>query len=460
MKRKTKGIAFGGKSDGEQGNDLHKKKVRPVLSNWGSKKSTTKETDERSPVEHRPSYVALDYKSVRVSDVIVIDSKHRKMNEETASRIAESIRARGFLGSIVVRREKVVGDFGEREDARILLVAGRNRLRAAELLGLKEIPATFFKVDRRHARLVTIEENLFRKDLSALERAEHYAAWFRISAQLEDSGQHVRKPKAGRPEGGLSKLARELPISGKTVEARRKTMERSKAIAGISPKAKEAIKAAKLHNNQKALLEIAKEGAPYDQLKKVRELRTTRNTRRAAIKKRLTETVPVEKRGIYKDLLAAWDASPRFRKAWHRTPRELGERFINEVLRGSRGYSAEEAIDLVKDAFVGRKSILVQDLHRLGRRYGFNKRIIQNIARTFGYRKKRLSSNRFHPWSYMNTNKDWRNFPIISDDKFADVRPPEETQPKPIVADFNVDDDDEDLELPKRAPDPDFSDLD
>jgi hypothetical protein len=164
-------------------------------------------------------------------------------------------------------------------------------------------------------------------------------------------------------------------------------MERSKAIAGISPKAKEAIKAAKLDGNQRALLEIAKEGAPYDQIKKVRELRTTRNTRQAAIKKRLRETVPIEKRGIYKDLLAAWDASPKFRKAWHRTPRELGERFINEVLRGTRGYSAEEAIDLVKDAFVGRKSILVQDMHRLGRRYGFNKRTIQNIARTFAYKK-------------------------------------------------------------------------
>ena len=190
--------------------------------------------------------MALDYETVRVGDIVVIDSEHRKMNEEAASRIAESIRARGFFGSIVVRREKVVGDFGEREDARILLVAGRNRLRAAELLGLKEIPAIFFKGDHRHARLVTIEENLFRKDLNALERAEHYAAWFRISKQLEDSGQHVRKRKAGRPEGGLSKLARDLPISGKTVEARRKTMERSKAIAGIHPKTKEAIKKAKL----------------------------------------------------------------------------------------------------------------------------------------------------------------------------------------------------------------------
>jgi hypothetical protein len=84
------------------------------------------------------------------------------------------------------------------------------------------------------------------------------------------SGQDVRKPKGGRPERGISKPARELPISGKTVETRRKTMERSKAIAGIFPKTKDAIKAAKLDNNQKALLEIGKQGTPYDEVKGAR----------------------------------------------------------------------------------------------------------------------------------------------------------------------------------------------
>ena len=405
--------------------------------------------------------ITWDYQPVRVGDVIVIDSEHRKVNEEVASRIADSIRTNGLLHPIVVRRGKGVGYFGEKIDPPILLVAGRIRLRAAELAGLTEIPAIFFKGDHRHARLITYEENLFRNDLTVLERAEQYTEWFRLAEELGVFGQDVQKPTGGRPEGGLSKIARELPISGKTVEARRKTMERSKAIASIYPKTKEAIKEAKLDNNQKALLEIAKEKAPNDQVKKVRELRMTRNTRRAAIKKRLRETMPVAKRGIYKDLLAAWDSSPIFRKAWHRTPEELRERFINEVLRGSRGYSAEEAIELVKDAFVGRKSIFVQDLHRLGRRYGFAKRIIQQVIRAQKYEKKRLSWDRNHPWSYMNTYKDWKDqMIVIPKEEFADLTPYEERQPKRIVADVNVDDDDEDSEFPKRAPDRNFSDLD
>jgi ParB family chromosome partitioning protein len=404
--------------------------MKPITCNWGRARKACSSSRHVSE---------LNYETVRVSDVIV-PKDHREVDEETASRIAESIRAHGILGPIVVRRRKVVGGyFGEgKATMAIFLVAGGNRLRGAELAGLKEIPAIFFKGDNRHARLVTIEENLFRKDLTALERAEQYAEWFRIAEQLEVSGQHVRKPKGGRPQGGVAKLARELPISGSTAEARRKTMERSIAIAGMPPKTKEAIETAKLDNNQKALLEIAKQDTPHAQVKKARELCTTRNTRRGAIKKRLRETVPAADRATYKD---------------------LGERFINEMLRGSRGYSAEEAIELVKDAFVGRKSILVQDLQRLGRRYGFNKRIIQNVARTFGYKKKRLSWNRNHPWSYMDPNKEWRNFPIIPDEKFADLTPLEKKQRKPLVVNIDEDDDD-DSERPERLAEPDFSDLD
>ncbi len=277
---------------------------------------------------------------------------------------------------------------------------------------------------------------------------------------MEVSGQDVRKPKGGRPEGGVSKLARELPISGKTVEARRKTMERSIAIDGICPKAKGATKTAELDNNQEALLEIAKQDTPHAQVKKVRELRTTRNTRRAAVKKRLAETMPVAERTTYEELLAAWDSSPNFRKAWHRTPTELRERFINEVLRGSHDNGSDEAVELVKKAFYGRRSILVQDLQRLGTRYGFDKKMIKKVIRALGYKKKRLSRVRSHPWSYMNKHRDWKDqMQVIPKEEFADLRPPEERQTKPIAVDVNVDKDD-DSELPERASHPDFSDLD
>ena len=96
MDKKSKGFGFGVKTDSKQKRDEPQKKTGK--SQWGPNKSKTKRTDERSPVEHRPSYLALDYKLVRVSDVIVIDSGHRKMNEETASRIAEIYSCERFFG--------------------------------------------------------------------------------------------------------------------------------------------------------------------------------------------------------------------------------------------------------------------------------------------------------------------------------------------------------------------------
>jgi len=227
------------------------------------------------------------------------------------------------------------------------------------------------------------------------------------------------------------------------------------------PKTKEAIKNAKLDNNQKALLKIVKQGTPHAQAKKVRELQTTRNTRRAAIKKRLRETMPATERATFKELLAGWDSSPKFRKPWRRAPSEVRERFINEVLRGPRDGGLEEAAELVKKAFHGRKSILVQDMQRLGRRYGFAKKVIQKVIRGLGYKKKRLSRNRNHPWSYINTYKHWKDqLAVIPKEDFADLRPPEKRQAKPIAVHVNVDEDDDDSERPERLSEPDFSDLD
>lgn len=236
-------------------------------------------------------------------------------------------------------------------------------------------------------------------------------------------------------------------------------MERSKAIAGILPKTKEAIRVAKLDNNQKALLEIAKQDTPNAQAKKVKELRTTRNTRRAAIKKRLRETMPAAERTTFKELLAGWDLSPEFRKAWRRASSEVRERFINEVLRGPHDGGLEEAAELVKRAFHGRKSILVRDMQRLGRRHGFDKKVVQKVIRELGYKKKRLSWDRSHPWSYINTYRDWKDqLAVIPKEEFADLRPPEKRQTEPL-GDI-VDQDDDDFELPERLSEPDFSDLD
>lgn len=83
---------------------------------------------------------------------------------ESLEELATSIRARGLLQPIIVRRDT---------DGGYTLVAGERRLRAAELAGVSLVPAILSNDDLLE---VALEENLQREDLSPLEEAEALAA--------------------------------------------------------------------------------------------------------------------------------------------------------------------------------------------------------------------------------------------------------------------------------------------
>jgi hypothetical protein len=73
------------------------------------------------------------------------------------------------------------------------------------------------------------------------------------------SGQNVQNEsrredgRGHRQEGGVSKAARELPVSGNTDEAKRKTIERAIKIAGLSDDARAAADAAGLTSQCESL---------------------------------------------------------------------------------------------------------------------------------------------------------------------------------------------------------------
>lgn len=97
-------------------------------------------------------------------------------------------------------------------------------------------------------------ENLHRREISALERAELEARWIEvvgekvISSQVETKSKSNNNPKgAGRKSGGINKAASDL---GKP----RSSLHKSVKIASLSPDAKEAAKQHGLDNNQSALL--------------------------------------------------------------------------------------------------------------------------------------------------------------------------------------------------------------
>jgi hypothetical protein len=112
-----------------------------------------------------------------------------------------------------------------------------------------------------------------------LDRADHIDQWVSLHDADEFSGQPDQKRKPGRPQGGIAKAARDLPVPGKTTDARRKFIERAIKTASIAPEAKVAARNAGLANNQSALLAIANEPTLEAQLANVEVLSASKRAK-------------------------------------------------------------------------------------------------------------------------------------------------------------------------------------
>jgi ParB family transcriptional regulator, chromosome partitioning protein len=92
------------------------------------------------------------------------EQPRKQFDEDRLRELSESIRAQGVIQPILVRKE---GN-GYR------LIAGERRWRAAQLAGLKEIPALVKDVSEAEAFELALVENLQRADLNPIEEAQGY----------------------------------------------------------------------------------------------------------------------------------------------------------------------------------------------------------------------------------------------------------------------------------------------
>src|SRR6266581_817109 len=92
----------------------------------------------------------------------------RRFAETELDALAQSIREKGILQPLLVR--PLAG-----EEADFELVAGERRWRAAQRVGLHEVPVIVRALADSEALEIALVENLQREDLSALEEAEAYS---------------------------------------------------------------------------------------------------------------------------------------------------------------------------------------------------------------------------------------------------------------------------------------------
>ena len=331
MKKRTRGFGLGGKNGGERKRDEpRKKKVTTITSNWGTKKAKTKETAERSPGRHQPSY---EVREIEIAD-IKIGEKRRSLNAEKLNDLMQSIPVLGFRQPITVRTFALRRDW-KNAKREYLLVSGLHRLEAMKQLGETKIPCFVMKGDERVARMWEISENLHRAELTPLEYDEQVVEWVKLVKLLEAdpgfSGQNVQKKGRGRPKGGTSEAARKLPVKGKTLAAKRKTMERALEVDNMFPEAKDAVKKAGLDKNRSKYLKVAAEETLEAQLAKVQEL--TPHKSETKRKRNALRTKHKATKADLKTPLCAEDqkALEHLLKAWNDAARKVREQFLEKI---------------------------------------------------------------------------------------------------------------------------------
>jgi ParB family transcriptional regulator, chromosome partitioning protein len=123
--------------------------------------------------EDTTEFSALD--RVRSSKTVPIEflqtgkfQPRRRFDDAQMQELIESVRSKGVLQPILVRRHSESPNAYE-------IVAGERRWRAAQAAGLREVPVLIRDMADRDALEVALIENLQRSDLTAVEEAEGYA---------------------------------------------------------------------------------------------------------------------------------------------------------------------------------------------------------------------------------------------------------------------------------------------
>ncbi len=91
---------------------------------------------------------------------------YKVLDDEEMTALAESIREQGVLSPVLVRPLEGTDKFE--------IISGHRRCRAAQLAGLKQIPAIVCDMDRASAAIALVDSNLHREQLLPSEKAFAY----------------------------------------------------------------------------------------------------------------------------------------------------------------------------------------------------------------------------------------------------------------------------------------------
>ncbi|WP_455476139.1 ParB/RepB/Spo0J family partition protein [Bartonella sp. B17] len=219
-------------------------------------------------------------------DLIVVPDRIRPVDDEHAKAIAQSMAREGLMNPITVRHTP------NAKGGNYTLIAGAHRLRAAKILDYDQIDAIVVQADKENAALLEVAENLFRNELSVIDRAlfvqTYRELWEKKYGEIQRGGDHGNQytkdkvakgqvaplPKDGADLEQLVQLAPIAQIEGE--DGKRRTLSFAKHVADrigfsqdvvkrlnrialhLQPELRSILRGTTLADNQAQLLKLAK----------------------------------------------------------------------------------------------------------------------------------------------------------------------------------------------------------
>lgn len=218
------------------------------------------------------------------------DQPRKHFDPHALEELTESIKEHGIIQPLVVSSPDTSGMHS--------LIAGERRLRAAETLGMKKVPAIVRDVKDHEQLALAIVENVQRSDLNPIEEAKAYE---RLMDEFNFTQEEVAK-KMGKSRSGIANTLRLLELPDKVqdaVAAGKISMGHAKILASLESASEQADYAQKVLNQKMSVREL--ESAT----KKVRRIRPSksqafdpvREAQEEMLRERLGTKVQIKKSG-------------------------------------------------------------------------------------------------------------------------------------------------------------------
>lgn len=111
---------------------------------------------------------------------------YRVIDDESMTELTESIKQYGMLSRIIVSQ---LEDKPEEYE----IISGHRRVHAAELLGMKEVPAVVHFIDRNETTVMMVDSNCQRENLTPMEKARSFRMKLDAIRHQGASRQNVEK---------------------------------------------------------------------------------------------------------------------------------------------------------------------------------------------------------------------------------------------------------------------------